>query len=140
MRPRWQTNAMAVVSGLADPGQFSSIWGNAISSVCRLTWRPGVVTQYYGAYDLPLNKPVCRPGRPAASEADEIPCCVIRPAVAGSEPFAHARSTRFGRISTLLKPGPVGRMPRTCPGVDPRVLGRYALRRRHEFLGNLLRR
>jgi len=49
---RWQTNAMAVISGVADPAQFSSIWGNALSNVGKPTWRPDVITPYYGAYVL----------------------------------------------------------------------------------------
>lgn len=50
--PRWQTNAMAVLSGVADPDQYSSIWSNVLSNVGKPTWRPDVITPYYGAYVL----------------------------------------------------------------------------------------
>jgi hypothetical protein len=48
--PRWQTNAMAVVSGVADSNQYSSIWRNVLSNMGKPTWRPDVITRYYGAY------------------------------------------------------------------------------------------
>lgn len=50
--PRWQTNAMAVISGTAQPGQYSSIWNNVLSSVGKPTYRPDITTPYYGSYIL----------------------------------------------------------------------------------------
>jgi hypothetical protein len=50
--PRWQTNAMAVLSGVADPGQYPSIWSNVLSQVGQPTFRPNIITPYYGAYVL----------------------------------------------------------------------------------------
>ncbi len=50
--PRWQTNAMAVLSGVAEANQYSSIWQNVLGSVGKATWRPDVITPYYGAYVL----------------------------------------------------------------------------------------
>ncbi len=50
--PRWQTNAMAVISGVASPAQYSSIWQNVLSGVGKPTFRPNVITPYYGAYVL----------------------------------------------------------------------------------------
>jgi alpha-L-rhamnosidase len=50
--PRWQTNAMAVLSGLADPSQYDAIWKNVLSKVGEPTYRPDLITPYYGAYVL----------------------------------------------------------------------------------------
>lgn len=50
--PRWQTNAMAVLSGVADPAQYASIWSNVLSKVGEPTFRPNLITPYYGAYVL----------------------------------------------------------------------------------------
>ncbi|HEX3985338.1 MAG TPA: alpha-L-rhamnosidase C-terminal domain-containing protein [Acidobacteriaceae bacterium] len=50
--PRWQTNAMAVISGVAQPDQYADIWQNVLSHVGAKTWRPDVITPYYGAYVL----------------------------------------------------------------------------------------
>ncbi|MBW4026118.1 MAG: alpha-L-rhamnosidase [Acidobacteria bacterium] len=50
--PRWQTNAMAVLSGVADPDQYGSIWTNVLSKVGEPTFRPNLITPYYGAYVL----------------------------------------------------------------------------------------
>ncbi|HEX4038784.1 MAG TPA: alpha-L-rhamnosidase C-terminal domain-containing protein [Acidobacteriaceae bacterium] len=50
--PRWQTNAMAVISGTAQPDQYSRIWRNVLSSVGKTTYRPDITTPYYGAYIL----------------------------------------------------------------------------------------
>lgn len=49
---RWQTNAMAVLAGVADPGQYAAIWNNVLDNVGKPTWRPDIVTPYYGAYVL----------------------------------------------------------------------------------------
>jgi hypothetical protein len=50
--PRWQTNAMAVISGVAKTDQYSSIWQDVLSNVGKPTWRPDVITPYYGSYVL----------------------------------------------------------------------------------------
>ena len=50
--PRWQTNAMAVISGVAQPDQYASIWQNVLASVGKPTYRPDITTPYYGAYIL----------------------------------------------------------------------------------------
>ncbi len=50
--PRWQTNAMAVLSGVADPSQFNSIWNSVLAQVGQPTFRPNLITPYYGAYVL----------------------------------------------------------------------------------------
>jgi alpha-L-rhamnosidase len=50
--PRWQTNSMAVISGVATPEQYDSIWQNVLSNVGKKTYRPDVTTPYYGAYIL----------------------------------------------------------------------------------------
>jgi hypothetical protein len=50
--PRWQTNAMAVISGTAQPAQYGSIWQNVLSQVGQPTFRPNVISPYYGSYVL----------------------------------------------------------------------------------------
>ena len=50
--PRWQTNAMAVLSGVANADQYASIWDHVLSQVGRPTFRPNIITPYYGAYVL----------------------------------------------------------------------------------------
>lgn len=50
--PRWQTNAMAVISGVASPDQYGSIWQNVLSSVGKPTFRPNIISPYYGTYVL----------------------------------------------------------------------------------------
>ena len=50
--PRWQTNAMAVISGTAQPDQYASIWQDVLSQVGQPTFRPNVITPYYGSYVL----------------------------------------------------------------------------------------
>ena len=50
--PRWQTNAMAVISGVATPDEYGSIWNNVLASVGAPTFRPDVVSPYYGSYVL----------------------------------------------------------------------------------------
>lgn len=49
---RWQTNAMAVLAGVADAGQYESIWEHVLDNVGKPTWRPDIITPYYGAYVL----------------------------------------------------------------------------------------
>ena len=50
--PRWQTNAMAVLSGVAGRDQYGAIWKNVLSNVGEPTYRPDLITPYYGAYVL----------------------------------------------------------------------------------------
>jgi alpha-L-rhamnosidase len=50
--PRWQTNAMAVLSGVADENQYGAIWNNVLKNVGQATYRPDLITPYYGAYVL----------------------------------------------------------------------------------------
>jgi alpha-L-rhamnosidase len=50
--PRWQTNAMAVLSGVADAGQYDVIWTHVLAQVGQTTFRPNLITPYYGAYVL----------------------------------------------------------------------------------------
>jgi alpha-L-rhamnosidase len=50
--PRWQTNSMAVLAGVARPEQYASIWNNVLENVGKPTWRPDVVSPYYGSYVL----------------------------------------------------------------------------------------
>ncbi|MGA8163170.1 MAG: alpha-L-rhamnosidase C-terminal domain-containing protein [Acidobacteriaceae bacterium] len=50
--PRWETNAMAVISGVAKPDQYAGIWQNVLSHVGEKTYRPSVISPYYGAYVL----------------------------------------------------------------------------------------
>ena len=50
--PRWQTNSMAVLAGVATPGQYGSIWSNVLQHVGEKTYRPDVVSPYYGSYVL----------------------------------------------------------------------------------------
>ena len=48
--PRWQTNAAAVVSGLATPAQYDAIWKNSLSTVGHVKYNAYVVTPYYNYY------------------------------------------------------------------------------------------
>ena len=48
---RWQTNAMAVVSGAATPSERSAIWSQILAHVAHDN-PPAVVTPYYGFYVL----------------------------------------------------------------------------------------
>ena len=50
--PRWQTNAMAVISGTAKPDQYSTIWSNVLTTLGKPTYRPDIVSPYYGSYVL----------------------------------------------------------------------------------------
>jgi alpha-L-rhamnosidase len=50
--PRWQTNAMAVLSGVADPSEYGAIWTHVLAQVGEPTFRPNLITPYYGAYVL----------------------------------------------------------------------------------------
>lgn len=49
---RWQTNAMAVLSGVADPGQYKAIWDGSLDTVGHVRYNSLVTTPYYGYYIL----------------------------------------------------------------------------------------
>ncbi|MES2390745.1 MAG: alpha-L-rhamnosidase C-terminal domain-containing protein [Acidobacteriota bacterium] len=48
--PRWQTNAAAVLSGVADPSQYNAIWSNVLSHVGHIRYNGLVTTPYYNYY------------------------------------------------------------------------------------------
>ena len=48
--PRWQSNAYAVLSGVADPSQYAAIWHNALSSVGHVKYNALIITPYYNYY------------------------------------------------------------------------------------------
>jgi alpha-L-rhamnosidase len=48
--PRWQTNAAAVISGAADPAQYSTIWSNVLSQVGVGPTRGLIISPYYNYY------------------------------------------------------------------------------------------
>ncbi len=48
--PRWQTNAAAVFTGVADPSQYEPIWDNVLSSVANTKYTALVMTPYYNYY------------------------------------------------------------------------------------------
>jgi len=47
---RWQTNAYAVLSDVADPSQYDAIWRNALSSVGHIKYNGLIITPYYNYY------------------------------------------------------------------------------------------
>lgn len=47
---RWQPNAYAVVSGVANPDQYEKIWENSLSSVGDMQKNPDIITPYYNFY------------------------------------------------------------------------------------------
>ncbi len=47
---RWQTNAYAVLSGVANPSQYPAIWRNALSSVGKIKYNALIITPYYNYY------------------------------------------------------------------------------------------
>jgi alpha-L-rhamnosidase len=47
---RWQTNAMAVLSGVAEPSQSDAIWRNSLSSVGKIKYNALIITPYYNYY------------------------------------------------------------------------------------------
>jgi hypothetical protein len=49
--PRWQTNAAAIISGIAAPAQYPQIWQNDLSHIGEPT-RGDIITPYYGYYIL----------------------------------------------------------------------------------------
>jgi alpha-L-rhamnosidase len=47
---RWQTNAYAVLSGVANPSQYPAIWHNALASVGHVKYNALIITPYYNYY------------------------------------------------------------------------------------------
>lgn len=47
---RWQTNAYAVLSGVANPSQYAAIWKNSLASVGHVKYNALIVTPYYNYY------------------------------------------------------------------------------------------
>jgi hypothetical protein len=47
---RWQTNAYAVLSDVADPAQYEAIWHNSLSTVGRIKYNGLIITPYYNYY------------------------------------------------------------------------------------------
>ncbi len=47
---RWQTNAYAVLSGVADPSQYPAIWQNSLSTIGHLKDSALIITPYYNYY------------------------------------------------------------------------------------------
>jgi alpha-L-rhamnosidase len=47
---RWQTNAIAVFSGVADPAQYGPIWNRVLSSAANTKYTALVMTPYYNYY------------------------------------------------------------------------------------------
>ena len=47
---RWQTNAMAIYSGLADKTQYDSIWRNVLSTVNTTPYTAFIISPYYNYY------------------------------------------------------------------------------------------
>jgi alpha-L-rhamnosidase len=47
---RWQTNGMAVLSGVADPSQYEAIWKASLASVGHIKYDPLIITPYYNYY------------------------------------------------------------------------------------------
>lgn len=47
---RYQTNAMAVVSGVADPKEYDAIWRGSLVNVGQAKFDPMLITPYYGYY------------------------------------------------------------------------------------------
>jgi len=50
--PRWQTNAAAVMGGLAGPDQYSAIWDHVLSHVGHEKFNALTITPYYNYYVL----------------------------------------------------------------------------------------
>ncbi|MEO6829911.1 MAG: alpha-L-rhamnosidase C-terminal domain-containing protein, partial [Acidobacteriaceae bacterium] len=48
--PRWQTNAIAVFSGVADRSQYAPIWDHVLSSVATTKYTGLFMTPYYNYY------------------------------------------------------------------------------------------
>jgi hypothetical protein len=50
--PRWQTNAMAVVSGVAGPERYEAIWNSVLSKVGHQPYSGLIISPYYNDYVL----------------------------------------------------------------------------------------
>jgi hypothetical protein len=48
--PRWQTNAAAVIGGIARPDQYDSIWKNVLSTVGTGSTKGLIISPYYNFY------------------------------------------------------------------------------------------
>jgi hypothetical protein len=48
--PRWQTNAMAVLSGVAGPERYEGIWKNVLSKVGHTRYNGLIISPYYNYY------------------------------------------------------------------------------------------
>ena len=48
--PRWQTNAMAVLSGVAGPERYDAIWKNVLSQVGHIKYNALIISPYYNYY------------------------------------------------------------------------------------------
>ncbi|GGA55655.1 hypothetical protein GCM10011507_03680 [Edaphobacter acidisoli] len=48
--PRWQTNAAAVISGAANPSQYSAIWNHVLSQVGHVKYNAFIISPYYNYY------------------------------------------------------------------------------------------
>jgi alpha-L-rhamnosidase len=48
--PRWQTNAMAVLSGVAGPERYDAIWKNVLSQVGHVKYNALIISPYYNYY------------------------------------------------------------------------------------------
>ncbi len=47
---RWQPNAYAVLSGVANKDQYAAIWHNSLSDVGHVEYNPFIITPYYNYY------------------------------------------------------------------------------------------
>ena len=47
---RWQPNAYAVISGVANKDQYAKIWRNSLSDVGHVKYNPYIITPYYNFY------------------------------------------------------------------------------------------
>ncbi len=47
---RWQPNAYAVLSGVANKDQYAGIWRNSLSDVGHVKYNPYIITPYYNFY------------------------------------------------------------------------------------------
>jgi len=48
--PRWQTNAAAVIGGVADARRYSAIWDHVLSNVGHVKYNAFIITPYYNYY------------------------------------------------------------------------------------------
>lgn len=47
---RWQPNAYAVLSGVANPNQYAAIWKDALGAIGKVKYNPFIITPYYNFY------------------------------------------------------------------------------------------